>query len=740
MEVGAAADDGPDSPSVNLERESTATAGASAISSVRWTSSADPYGIGALTFYFILSVLFFGRALPGHLSDYHVGVDIPADSTIFIWSLAWWRHALLNRVNPLLTTAIWAPTGINLAWVTTAPLAAFVAIPATDAFGPVATCNVLFILSPALSAWTAFLLCRRISNSYSSAIVGGYIFGFSAYMLGQMQGHLHQLLAFPVPLAVYLVVRSYQGNIRTGAFILSIALTLAAEFLIALEVFATLTIFGLLAIALALGLSPNDIRKRISRVLVTLSLGYAIAIVIVSPFIYYLFAPGNPHWGSMYSADPIGFLIPTTYFELGKLSFLKAIASRFPFDSFESDTYFGPVLIAIVALYGRRHWHEPFARMMIDTLIIIGVLSLGPILHVMGRNLAAMPGAIITSLPLMSKATPARFAMYAFLILAVVSSIWLTELSCAPIVRAAIVGLLVLTTLPNLSANYWVRPTNTPAFFTSGSYRKYISPRETIIALPYWMLGNGMLWQAQTDMYFRMAGAWTGPPPPEFDRWPIVKALATNMLPPEPDLQFKGFVANHNVDAVIVGAGTDPVFQPMLSSLDNAPTSIGGVTIYRASADALKPYHQLTALEMETRADSERFDTLVVAANRYLADGHRLSALSPSTANRLGLIPVGWVHNGTVLAFNALWLGPWEDDGVSIGITGSFAALKPLIERYRSYSTRIYFPFPAKFRDHAIVPQGSYVFMVMFDRGGLAHAAAKVASTPTVAALPRSTR
>jgi hypothetical protein len=704
---------------------------------VRWP---DYYGVRALTLYFILSAFFFGRALAGHMSDYHVGVDIPADSTIFIWSLAWWRHALLNHLNPFLTTVIWAPGGINLAWVPHAPLAALIAIPATGAFGPVATCNVLFILSPALSAWTAFLLCRRISNSYSSALVGGYIFGFSAYMLGQMQGHLHQLLAFPVPLAVYLVVRHYQSDIRTREFIVSIALTLAAEFLFALEVFATMAIFGLLAIGLALAVSSNDIRKRIASAVLPLLLGYALAIVIVSPYIYYLFAPGNPHWGSMYSADPIGFLIPTSYFELGKLSFFKAIATRFPFDAFESDTYLGPVLIAIAAIYGRRHWHEPFARMMIDALIIIAVLSLGPILHVMGRNLAGMPGAIITNLPLLSKATPARFAMYAFLILAIVSSIWLSELTYTRTARVAIVGLLIISILPNLSADYWARPTNTPAFFSGGTYRKFLSPGETVIALPYWMLGNSMIWQAQTEMYFRMAGAWTGPPPPEFDRWPIVKALATNMLPPEPELQFKAFVANHSVDAVIAGSRTERVFQPMLSSLDNNPITTGGVTIYRGRPDALAPYRQLTALEMETRADRERFDTLVAAVERYLVTDHELAALNPNVANRLGLIPPGWVHYDKVLAFNALWIGPWKDNGVSIGITGSYAALRPLIERYRGEATRIYFPFPTELRDHAIAPEGSYVLMMMFDRAGLARAAAKVASTPTAPDLSRRTR
>lgn len=697
----------------------------------------DKYGLGALSLYFALSALFFGRALAGHLSDYHIGVDIPPDSTIFIWSLAWWRHALLNRLNPLLTTAIWAPGGINLAWVTTAPLATMFAIPATSAFGPVATCNVLFILSPALAAWIAFILCRRIANSYLPAIMGGYIFGFSAYMLGQMQGHLHQVLAFPIPLAAYLVMRHYQDEIRTRTFVILSALTFAAEFLIALEVFATMTIFGTVAVALALSLSSGETRKRIVRTIAPLSIGYALAAILVSPFIYYLFLQGNPHWGSMYSADPLGVLVPTTYFELGRLPFFQSIATRFPFDPFECDTYFGPVLIAIVVLYARRHWREPFARMMVDLLVIIAVLSLGPVLHVMGRNVAGMPGALLTSLPLMGKATPSRFAMYAFLEIAIIAAIWLSEVNLRSLGKAAIGGLIVLSTLPNLSADYWARPANTPAFFTNGTYRKYIAPGETVVTLPYWMLGNGMLWQAETDMYFRMAGAWTGPPPPEFDGWPIVKALATNVLTPDAETQLKAFLANHGVVAVIADSGTNPVFQPMLSSLDDAPITTGGVTIYRVRPGVLAPYRHLTALDMETRSDSERFDALVNATSRYLSDGHDLAALDPSMLQRLGLLPPGWVRNAKVLAFNALWAGPWKDSDVSIGITGSYAGLKPVIEKYRGDALRIYFPFPTELGNTANVPEGSYVLMMMFDRAGLTRAAAKASVAKSAAGFPR---
>src|SRR5438309_700858 len=83
------------------------------------------------------------------------------------------------------------------------------------------------ILAPALAAWTAFLLARSLTGRFWLALVAGYLFGFSAYEIGQSRGHLHMTLVFLVPLCALLVVRRYAGQLRRAAFIALLAAALA---------------------------------------------------------------------------------------------------------------------------------------------------------------------------------------------------------------------------------------------------------------------------------------------------------------------------------------------------------------------------------------------------------------------------------------------------------------------------------------------------------------------------------
>ena len=345
----------------------------------------DLPALGAFTFYLVLSIAFFGRALLGHLSDLYFGIGV--DPGLMMWSLIWWPHALANGINPLLTKAIWAPSGFNFAWGTSIPFASILASPLTFTLGPVATYNILCVLSLPINAFCAFLLCRYITRDDIASLLGGYIFGFSAFMLGQLIcGHLHMLLAFPVPLCVYLALRRIGEEITARTFTLFLSSILVVEFLLSLEVFATMTMLGAFALFLAWTFSPGRAGQEIPRLLLPIVCAYGIALIVVSPYLYYFFAYRLHIMGRYtppaFSAYPSNFLIPTPINQLGRIALFRSISAGFVSGwTVEAGAYIGLPLLLIVALYVHRHWAEPIGKLLTYCLAGAIVFSLGPILQ-----------------------------------------------------------------------------------------------------------------------------------------------------------------------------------------------------------------------------------------------------------------------------------------------------------------------------------------------------------------------
>src|ERR1700676_883072 len=137
--------------------------------------------------YLFLSILFFARGLIGHPHTYFIGRDTDPPQTM--WFFNWWRHSLSHGLNPFFTDLVWTPLGINLAWTALVPLLAWISIPLQLTVGEPTTYNLLVMLTPPLAAFSAFLLCRR-SCAFWPSVLGGYIFGFSPYVLGQVLEHL----------------------------------------------------------------------------------------------------------------------------------------------------------------------------------------------------------------------------------------------------------------------------------------------------------------------------------------------------------------------------------------------------------------------------------------------------------------------------------------------------------------------------------------------------------------------
>ena len=128
----------------------------------------------------------------------------------------------------------------------------------TILFGPDVSYNVAALLLPTLAGWTCFLLCRFVTRSVWAALIGGYLFGFSSYMLGhQFAGHLNLTAVFAVPL-IALVILKYLAD-ELGARGLAWRLGLLVAFQISVSNEVTLTLAIVLVLALLLGFrAPAD--------------------------------------------------------------------------------------------------------------------------------------------------------------------------------------------------------------------------------------------------------------------------------------------------------------------------------------------------------------------------------------------------------------------------------------------------------------------------------------------------
>jgi hypothetical protein len=124
-----------------------------------------------LAFYILLALLTIGRYAALHPQT-TCACGPGADPSLFMWALAWWPHAIVHGLNPFVTHYQWSAIGANLAQATMVPAAAIIMAPFTALFGPIFSYNAIAIASPALSAFTAYLLCRYLVKRDLPAAVG----------------------------------------------------------------------------------------------------------------------------------------------------------------------------------------------------------------------------------------------------------------------------------------------------------------------------------------------------------------------------------------------------------------------------------------------------------------------------------------------------------------------------------------------------------------------------------------
>jgi hypothetical protein len=457
-----------------------------------------------------VSVLYFGIPVLAHPGRDLVGTG--TDPDLFVWALGWWPHAIVHGENPIVTHAVWAPVGVNLAWVTAVPALALTLAPLTLLAGPVVTFNVLAVLLPAFAAFTAYLLCRHLTGRFWPSLAGGYLFGFSSYVLGQSEGHLHMTAVFLVPLVALVVIRRFEGTLSRRAFIVGLGVLLAVQFAIATELWFTVSVVLAVSLLLAVALVPF-VRRQLVPVVVELAGAYALMAVLVSPLLVYAllhFQNESLNQPALFPADLLNVVVPTrlTWLHSGWTS---RVAADFQGNDAENGAYLGLPLVAVFAWYAWESRRRATAWLLV-VLTLLGVfVELGESLHVRGHDYLRLPWAHIATLPGFDNVLPARFSMFVALGTALTVALWAARSSAPRVLRAALVVAAIAFVVPHVWLDAWHVHPERPAFFAQELDRACLANGENVLMLPWPTKDNAMLWQAEAGYRFRMANGYLGP-------------------------------------------------------------------------------------------------------------------------------------------------------------------------------------------------------------------------------------
>jgi hypothetical protein len=558
--------------------------------------SAVLQGAAALALYLLVWLTTSARVLIEHLSWARLD-QWSMDPNFYVWALRWWPYAIGHALNPFYTHQIAAPAGHSLAWVTTAPPLALLAVPLTLIAGPVVALNLLTAIALPVSAWAAFVLCRRLTGKFWPALAAGAVFGFSAYEVNHAAaGQLNLIYTLLLPILGYLIIVWRDRAIGTRTFVILAAVTMALQFYLMMETFADLT--AILAISLLVGIAVagRDGRAAVVRLAKFLGLAYAIAAVLALPYVAYALSIKAPKLIAVTELDLASLVIPRPQRTFG-IAWL-AHAAHGPVRPSEAG-YVGVPLLLLVVLLAVTRWSSTMVRFLTCMLAFIVVAAFGPVLYLEGGHVARLPWAALWRLPVLRNAYPSRLMLFAYLVLAVATALYLA----APARRlpwawarwalAAIAVAFIALDIAPASVDH---RSSVPAFISSGDYRRQLSPGEIVAVVS--RVGNaGMLWQAQSGFYMRITGGYINQAITRYSDLPDQVQDLASATTGGVD-RFERFVRAGHVGAILVDVRHEPTWAGIFRRMGLAGHRIGNVIVYQTNGcRSCRPLHspKLTA-------------------------------------------------------------------------------------------------------------------------------------------------
>jgi hypothetical protein len=480
------------------------------------------------------------------------------DQALFEWLLAYAADSPRHGFNPLWTDLLNAPGGVNLAANTAVTVPGWLLAPVTLLLGPSVSylVGLTFGIAATPVAWY-LLLSRTVVRRPAAAIVGGLFCGFAPGMVAHANGHLNFASGYLVPLIVWRVLelrrpgRALRNGSILGAMI-PVQYSLGGETLF----------FTALACGVVLGCGALAGHREPREHVIAFAKGLGVAAVTGIGLL------GYPLWMQFAGPDSFngtGFvqtihsedLLAYGEFPGRSLAGVVGLHGHLAPNPTEENSFLGvPALLVLIgmAVLALRHLEGARRRLALAvtaSAVLFAVLSLGPRLKFGGDQTGIpMPYALLRHLPLFDSALPGRLALIVAVLAGVLLALGLDVLPRVRyprlVIAAVAVALLTLVPIPLRTMDR----SGVPHFISSGGWRAYLRPGQTLIPVPPVsdLLPDGQRWQATAlssgdGATFRIpAGFYLGPggpnghgrigPPPRPTFTILSDAALSGELPP----------------------------------------------------------------------------------------------------------------------------------------------------------------------------------------------------------------
>jgi hypothetical protein len=555
-------------------------------------------GLLALAVYQTVFIVGFALPLVSHLNVPNLR-QFWTDPNFYTWAMQWWPYAVSHGINPLFSSQIGAPHGYDLAWATTTPSVGLLMWPVTAAFGILVSFNLMLLTVPPVSAWAAFVAARRLTGRFWPSLLAGAVYGLTPFeLVHSWQGQPNLTVIALLPLMVYLVLRWWDGTLKRTGFVIWMALAMALEFYTFNEAFADMTAVWAGGLVIGFAVAGRAGRPKVVKLALLSAIAYVSAIVLASPYLVYALR----HYPTALTRQSTDFSLHLVRLVLPVSDKLFGLTPLIRYSNHLGragiDDYVGLPLLLIpfaLAVFARS---SRLARLLAIGLTFVIALAAGPILIIGNRQLVHLPWGGLWSLPIARSAEPSRLVIFACLVLSIALALWLAAPAASKLGTGARWGLgllavaVLIADLPTsypavdpLPLNYQAPATMhavdpLPAFITDGLYRRYLRPGETVVIVTY--RGNaGMLFQADADFYFRIAGGFINASlSPRQDALPDAVGDLDHATPSR-IRQFSDYVRSAGIGAVVVEQRwAQPWMLTVFGKAGLHGTSAGGVTIY----------------------------------------------------------------------------------------------------------------------------------------------------------------